>query len=70
MDWDRIAKSWMQFVASALPPRRSAAKISGLREDSNRAAPPLARTYEDERMAPYVPDARDERSSFSQHLGC
>jgi hypothetical protein len=70
MDWDRIAKSWMQFVAPALPPRRPAAKMSQFREDSNGAAPSLARAYEDERMTPYVPDARDERHSFSQHLGC
>ena len=70
MDWDRIAKSWTQFVASALPPRHCPAKISVPSQDSIKAVLFIGGAYEDGRVTPHVPDARDERSSFSQHLGC
>jgi len=70
MDWDRIAISWIKFVASALPPRRSPAKISVTRADSAQTVMFIGGAYEDGQVTPYVPDARDERCSFSQHLGC
>jgi hypothetical protein len=70
MGWDRIAKGLKQFIGKVAVPQSLAPEDDHSAETSMRDDFFGDDGYGDERMTPYSPDNRNERSDSSLHLSC
>jgi hypothetical protein len=69
MRWDLFAQGLKKLIAKASSPQNLAPE-NNPSDNSIRGAPFGDGGYCEERIEPYSPDYRDERSDSSLHLSC
>lgn len=70
MRWDLFAQGLKKLIANAASPQSLAPEDHPVPDNSIRGAPFGDDGYCEERIEPYFPDYRDERSDSSLHLSC